>query len=222
MRDFTLGDQHLFGSKLRMQVEHVRVMLAVVQANGKELAQNTKELENAYGDLSKESGSALGLEVPELVRTFHNYLLSATSLAEHALALKSTAGTKDFDDEYRGNLEASGLRNIGTVVRALRHFAGHVRAHVPIMCHEGGSGSSVIPGRLVVEFSKLCDWDGLTVEQRQGLAERGWMIGICTLVEEYEAANSAFYDGLFKCLERKYPQDMSRELPNVSPFCFYR
>ncbi len=223
MDDLTLGEQYLFGSRLRMDVEYLRVAWAVASGNADELTEAIQALEAsaAADSLGADAGA-----IPELMRKLHNYLTSAVSLAGHCMALRNWLDDPCSARRYGELLRESGLADVFPVLKVLRNFASHVRLPVPTMVYDAtriqmgiGDGCS---GRMGVDISRLLEGDKPTREQHEALRRIGSVLHLAEFVERWEAAARGFHEGLMQLLEKQYPGEMSRELPGVAPWAIYR
>jgi hypothetical protein len=128
----------------------------------------------------------------ELMRHFHNFLTSVTTLIDHTRHLmKEDFITEKHRTEHQEKIEHTFARNPLTIfIRELRHYITHRTIPMIQMSHEESGENK----RLEMDLEKIASWNNWSQLARDFIEASKPAIRILDLVDQYEQTALEFHE----------------------------
>jgi hypothetical protein len=190
----------------------------ILSGNAQQIRQLVKLLEDP-ADPIKTSGfdqrKRLFEFFDEVIRPFHNYLASITTLVDHTRNLmKENFVNKEHYLEYQGIVSEFFAKDPFT--KFMQDFRNYMTHHaIPVI---GVPEASVLPEadskspELIVDLDHLAKWDRWSIPSRKFIEANRPGIRMLKLVDDYERKIIVFQQELKKSFYRHYGQEIGDAL----------
>ena len=178
------------------------------------LDDNHSDLMNAFHHFENNPGTWMADEEEQVqnalmvfTRKLHNYLAMCLSLRDHTYRVKDKLDRDDLGDQYSATMGELDLVAPASFIIELRNYVQHRR--IPAVTgrtstHVVSGGPTERTAKILFDKTELLEWDGWDDASHEVLDELEDEFQIRSVIENYHAILTEFYDWLSEYISELY------------------
>ena len=168
--------ENLTGTKIERMLEILKVAEYVNDKNYKELTETISNYKGNFSLWNLDKMRNLGISHREIIRLFHNYLSSLSSLISSARVFKKHLKNEEFSKEYDSKMKSMKINVFHRFILDIRNYSQHYGPPpISLLFFVRKSGKNKFDMRLgiVIDREFLLSWEKLTSVSKEFVKKQG-------------------------------------------------